>query len=463
MTDPERATEIGRLPLLVEVPSVHRHRRITGRVRVSVTTAEQQQQVAIQRLVQRAEIERVPIGREVDEPPPTRREGDVLIVPVVEEKLVVIRRLVVTEELRIRLHEQVEPETMTMPFLRQTVQVDRIPALPSTGDNFTGETPMNRTITAMFDSRAEAEQGAQQLRGLGAQDVRIHAAEAQTSEPEADTGFLASIANLFVPDDDRATYGEGMRRGSVLVSAEVAEGSVDAAMDALEAAGAVDLDTREEEWRGAGWAGGSAAGAAGTSLTGPGSAAKTPLSGGIAEQADIGTRGANLGSAGTGVAGAPTGAVVGTGAASMQRTDQATATSDGGREETIKMAEERLRVGKREAHAGRVRVRSYVTETPVEEQVTLREERVHVDQRPLDRPATAAEASLFQDRTIEAEESIEEAVIQKDVRVTGEVVVSKDAIERTETIRDTVRRTEVDVDQDSVANDALRNKGKGAA
>jgi stress response protein YsnF len=92
-------------------------------------------------------------------------------------------------------------------------------------------------------------------------------------------------------------------------------------------------------------------------------------------------------------------------------------------------------------------VRSYVVETPVEEQVTLREEHVNVQRVPADRAATASEANLFQDRVIEAEESTEEAVVQKDVRVTGEVVVNKETTEHTETVRDTVRRTEVDVDE----------------
>jgi uncharacterized protein (TIGR02271 family) len=482
MNNPDRTTEVGRLPLLAEVPSLHRQRRITGHVRVTVTTAAAREQVEVQHLVQQAEIERVPIGREVDAPPSTRREGDVFVIPVVEERFVVVRKLVVTEELRITLRQRSEAETLSVPLLRQTVRVERTrpaadDALPAPISATNGEITMNRTITAMFDTRAQADQGAQNLRAAGAQNVRIHAAEGAstsgTARPDEDRGILASIADLFVPDDDRATYGEGLRRGSVLVSGEVSEGQLDAAMDVLEAAGAVDLDTREEEWRGAGWVGGSAAGAAGTSLTG-----ETRLSGGIGAQAENGTGSAPRSSThpqppGSGISqGAGMGAGMGAGsttsAGAMARTDQDSATATTGhagtgQAESIKLAEERLRVGKREAHAGRVRVRSYVTETPVEEQVTLREERVHVEQRPMDRPATAAEGALFQDRSIEAEESVEEAVVRKDVRVTGEVVVSKDSTEHTETIRDTVRRTEVDVDQDSAANDPRRNPGKGVA
>ena len=116
-----------------------------------------------------------------------------------------------------------------------------------------------------------------------------------------------------------------------------------------------------------------------------------------------------------------------------------------GRDETIRTAEERLRVGKREVGHGRVRIRSYVVETPVEEQVSLRREHVEVERRPVDRAATGADR-LFQERTLEASETQEEPVVEKDVRVTGEVSLHKHAEQEKETVRDTVRRTEVEVD-----------------
>jgi stress response protein YsnF len=92
-------------------------------------------------------------------------------------------------------------------------------------------------------------------------------------------------------------------------------------------------------------------------------------------------------------------------------------------------------------------VRSYVVETPVNEQVNLREERVHVERRPVDRPVGAAD-NLFRERTIEAEERSEEAVVAKDARVKEELVVKKDVGQRTETVSDTVRHTEVEIDDE---------------
>jgi len=117
-------------------------------------------------------------------------------------------------------------------------------------------------------------------------------------------------------------------------------------------------------------------------------------------------------------------------------------------DESIPVVEETLRVGKREVMQGRVRVRSYVVETPVEEQVTLRREHVDVERRAVDRPVTDADR-LFEERTIEATETSEEAVISKEARVTEEVVIHKDVDQHTETVRDTLRRTEVEVDRDA--------------
>jgi len=113
----------------------------------------------------------------------------------------------------------------------------------------------------------------------------------------------------------------------------------------------------------------------------------------------------------------------------------------------IPIAEERLRVGKRVADTGRVRVRSYVVEEPVSEQVDLREERVTVERRPVDRSLNAGD-DAFRERTVELDERREEAVVGKEARVREELVVNKDVETRRETVSDTVRHTEVDVQDD---------------
>jgi stress response protein YsnF len=257
-----------------------------------------------------------------------------------------------------------------------------------------------RTITAMFDDRAEAERAVEALVttvGLDRSAVRVEPGSGATTASgiAEDKGFFASLKDLFVPDEDHHAYAEGLRRGSVLVTAQVEEVRVDRAMDILEQHGAVDLDQREAEWRKSGWAGGADA--------------------------------------------------AGTGAMHGMASARATDTLQG--EEVIPILEERLRVGKREVNRGRVRVRSYVVETPVEEQVTLRDEHLDVERRAVERPVNDGDR-LFEERTIEATETDEEAVIAKEVRVKEELVIRKDAEDKIQTVRDKVRHTEVEIDDD---------------
>ena len=91
-------------------------------------------------------------------------------------------------------------------------------------------------------------------------------------------------------------------------------------------------------------------------------------------------------------------------------------------------------------------MRSYVVERPVEEQVRLHEERITIERRPVDRAATAADLNPFQERTIEARATAEEAVVSRTARVVEEIGIRKEVADRTETVRDTVRKTEVEVD-----------------
>jgi len=115
----------------------------------------------------------------------------------------------------------------------------------------------------------------------------------------------------------------------------------------------------------------------------------------------------------------------------------------------IPVVEEELKVGKRQASGaagGRgVRVQTNVTEKPVEQKVQLHEEHVNVERRPTNRPASSADLSAQKGETFEVREHREEPVVQKTARVVEEVVVNKEERDRTETVRDTVRRKDVEV------------------
>ena len=249
----------------------------------------------------------------------------------------------------------------------------------------------NSTITAFFDDRSEADRAVERLvaAGIPRGQIRLVAGDGGSSTTAAQGstsggGFWETLSDLFMPDEDRYTYAEGLRRGGYLVSVTAGAADYDRALDILDDEGTIDIGEREQSWRAEGW---------------------------------------------TGYAGA---------------SGYAGRTGD---EEVIPVAEEELRVGKRDVSHGRLRVRSYVVETPVSEQVNLREENVTVERRAVDRPLAAGDR-LFEDRTIEVEERAEEAVVAKEARVREELVVKKEVGERTETISDTVRHTEVDIEDE---------------
>ncbi len=229
-----------------------------------------------------------------------------------------------------------------------------------------------RTITALFESAAEAERAADQLAAVGISRTAVSivrqdatAAAPDTAERREEGGFLNALADFFMPDEDRYTYAEGLRRGGYLVSVHASDADYERVIDILDDEGTIDIDERSSAWRSEGWTGTS-----------------DVLSGSTANL--------TTGSSGASSTATSTGAALG---ATSTNTASERTTSD--REEVIPVAEEEIRVGKREVSRGRVRVHSYVVETPVTEQVNLREERVHVERRAVDRPVTAADEALF--------------------------------------------------------------------
>jgi uncharacterized protein (TIGR02271 family) len=410
--------------LLEEQLRVVKQRIDRGRVRIRIVTETETTIADAELQSESFDVERVPIGRHISDVPEIIDDGDTVIVPVIEEILVVEKRLVLKEELHIRRVRSTKRIEQPVTLRRQHAEIDR-PALErsSRDDNQPIQKESNRMpqlITAMFKNRADAEIAKADLETelqLPVGAVELHAQEAATATTTTsqDTGILAGLRNLFVPEEDRSAYAAGIQRGAVLVSAEIDEGRINRAYDILDRDGAIDLDQQQSEWSQGDQ---TVAGSAGPS------AMKTS-------------------SEAVGIDAPPPPAPM--------------ATSGRVGEEIIPIVEEHLRVGKRDVERGRVRVRSYIVETPVEEQVTLRSEHVELERRSVDRELTAADVDLFRDRTIEATETAEEAVIAKDVRVKEELVLRKGVVENVETVRDTVRRTEVEVE------DNVTHEGHSAA
>jgi uncharacterized protein (TIGR02271 family) len=272
----------------------------------------------------------------------------------------------------------------------------------------------DKIITALFDSRSDAEGALRQLSqaGIGQERVQIASESGEGATGGVGrTGNLATVLNdQSLPPSDRETFAEGLRRGGYLLTVRADDVAATQVVSILDETDAVDLDERAEQWRSSGWAGPQVQ----TNMQprGESLAAQRPeLSQNL---------GQNLG----------------------QNMGQTHSSSQG---ESIPVVEEQLKVGKREIQRGGVRVRSFVVETPVHEEVTLREEHVSIERRPVNDPTRAGD-ELMQERTIEFTETAEEAVVAKEARVVEEVVVRKDVEQRIETIDDTVRHTDVEIE-----------------
>lgn len=274
---------------------------------------------------------------------------------------------------------------------------------------------MAYTVLGLFDSMSDVNEVKRELKALGIpdSDIRVTQQSSATAQGGAayseDKGFWKSLKEMFTGDDegyrDADYYAEGTRRGGILVSVDVSDERAESAADILRRHNAVNIDERAEQWRASGWQYSGAAGAAGSTAA--------------------------------------------------SATTRSTAAAAAERKVAVPVTQEELAVEKRRVDRGGIRLVRRVTEKPVEANVNLREEHVNVQRRPVDRPLTGAEAAdAFRDKVVEVKESAEEAVAAKQARVVEEVVVDKDVKDRTEKVRDTVRRTDVEVE---------RLPGQGAA
>jgi len=242
-------------------------------------------------------------------------------------------------------------------------------------------------------------------------------------------GLVSGLARLGIEDDDAHTYAEGLRRGGTLVTVEAGDHRADRAVAVMRGSGAVEIDKRAAEWRDGGWRGFAETETLRPHVT-PG--LEAGAAGGAARGSEVTAEHEPV--RGRPLAGARPGETAG---------DEFAVPPP---EVAIPVINEELEVGKREVERGGVRVQKRVSETPVEEDVTLREEHVNVDRRPVDYTFHGSEAEAFQESVVEIREAYEELILNKKARVVEEIVINKDVDERTETVRETLRKTEVDVE-----------------
>lgn len=122
----ERISEQQIVPVLSEELNIRRRKRETGTVRVGTETTEHQETVSMPLTRDRAHVRRVIIDKQVDRVPPIRREGDTIILPVVEEVAVVEKRLILKEELHVSRSRTTEQHEQTVTLREEHPAVERI-------------------------------------------------------------------------------------------------------------------------------------------------------------------------------------------------------------------------------------------------------------------------------------------------------------------------------------------------
>lgn len=258
---------------------------------------------------------------------------------------------------------------------------------------------MSQTVIGIFDYGVDAQRAAQELMSKGFAhenvDITIRGAVDRTAgtadtdydRRDSDSGGIGGFfSSLFDSDEDTDRYTRVAERSSIVTVHARSEEEAERAADILDEYGAVDVEERAAQY------------------------------------------GSTTGTAG--IAGAAT-------------TAATTQTGDS----SISVIEEEMNVGKRTVETGGVRLRSRIIERPVQESLRLREEHVHVERRPVNRPATESDFANFKEGEIEITEHAEVPVVEKEARVVEEISLDTDVEEREETIRGTVRKTDVDVEE----------------
>ena len=291
---------------------------------------------------------------------------------------------------------------------------------------------MTQTVVGLFNTASKAQQAVQQLTGNGfsSSDVDLSIGSSMGSNTagsntdfnldtdnnkDQESGVSRFFKNLFGSDDEtNATrYSNAASRGNSVVTVHAkSSDEAERAASILDDNGAINVDEDADD--------------------------------------DYNRYDTTTGASPVGVFNETAGATATTPDSDMYDTTEETSSKNSIADTTgktsIPIIEEQMQVGKRTVETGGARLRSRIVERPVEEELRLREERVYVNRNTVNRAATDADFNAFKEGQIELVEHAEVPVVSKEARVVEEISLGKEVNERTETVRDTVRKTEVDVE-----------------
>jgi uncharacterized protein (TIGR02271 family) len=258
-----------------------------------------------------------------------------------------------------------------------------------------------QTVLGTFDDKQTAQTAVEQLLAHGFTRASVHLQSVATTAPTTEGASRGSgnsimsavgsfFSNLFESDEKETagTYAEAIRRGSTVVAVDAdSDEEVEEAQSVMGELGSVNVAERAEQWKSQGWSG-----------FDPN---EEPLSGGELAARPV----------------------------------------------SVPVVQEEMAVGKRKVNLGGLRVIKRMSEVPVSEVISLRQENATVQRTPVNREATEADFQNFKEGSFEVRETAEEAIIGKSARVVEEVSVGRKVTNRAEKISDTVRRTDVEVER----------------
>ena len=127
------------LPLVEEEVRVRKEKRETGRVHIRKRVREHTETIDEPLLRETVDVERVPIGTVITAPAQTRRDGDTTIIPIMEERLVVVKELVLKEEVHVTRHQTTHHEPQDVTLRREEAEVERSNSKSAPGTVRSGE------------------------------------------------------------------------------------------------------------------------------------------------------------------------------------------------------------------------------------------------------------------------------------------------------------------------------------
>ena len=309
------------IPVVAEEILIGTEQVTRGVVRVHKHVVTEEKTVDAPVSAEEVVVERLPINQLVEgDAPQVREEDGIVIIPVLEEVLVVEKRLLLREEVRLskRMTRSNVPQTVVL--RHEVVDIERSEADESSDphcDRLKGEHQM-RTVIGLFDDRIEAMNAYSALEadGFSGSDLDILTNDDRDDEPKLER------IRQYVPEPDSSIYLEGVRMGGTLLTVKADGDRMQRAAEIMSGYNMVNIQDRAHDWR--------------------------------ATNADLPEM-----------------------------------TTTGNNSNVLDVIEEDLEIGKETVERGRMRVYSVVTEQPVEENVSLREETIRVQRRPVDRTVPA--------------------------------------------------------------------------